>query len=81
VNFSLRHRVQTDSGARPASYAVGTGGSLTQAVSDWDVKLTTHLHLVPILKNAWSYTGISSTPIRHVLMAWCLVKYRHNFTF
>jgi hypothetical protein len=26
-NFSLRHRVHTDSGAHPASYAVGTGGS------------------------------------------------------
>jgi hypothetical protein len=26
-NFSLRHRVQTDSGAHPASYPMGTGGS------------------------------------------------------
>jgi hypothetical protein len=25
-NFSLRHRVQTGSGARPASYPTGTGG-------------------------------------------------------
>jgi hypothetical protein len=27
-NFSLRHRVQTGSGVHPASYPVGTGGSL-----------------------------------------------------
>jgi hypothetical protein len=26
-NFSLRHRVQNGSGARPASYLMGTGGS------------------------------------------------------
>jgi hypothetical protein len=26
-NFSLRHRVQTGSGAHPASYSIGTGGS------------------------------------------------------
>jgi hypothetical protein len=29
------------------------------------------------VKNAWSYT---STP-QYVLMAWCLVKHRDNFTF
>jgi hypothetical protein len=27
VNFSLRHRVQNGSGAQPASYPMGTGGS------------------------------------------------------
>jgi hypothetical protein len=26
-NFSLRHRVQTDSGAHPVSHPMGTGGS------------------------------------------------------
>jgi hypothetical protein len=26
-NFSLRHRVQTGSGAHPGSYPMGTGGS------------------------------------------------------
>jgi hypothetical protein len=40
------------------------------------VKLTTHLHLVPRSKNVWSYTSIP----QHVFMAWCLVKYRDNFT-
>jgi hypothetical protein len=28
-NFSLHHRVQNGSGAHPACYAMGTGGSLT----------------------------------------------------
>jgi hypothetical protein len=27
-NFSLRHRVQTSSGAHPASYPMGSGGPL-----------------------------------------------------
>jgi hypothetical protein len=40
------------------------------------MKLTTHLHLVAISKNAWSYT---STP-QYVFMAWCLVKHKDNFT-
>jgi hypothetical protein len=29
-NFSLHHRVQTGSGAHPASYPMGTGGSFTR---------------------------------------------------
>jgi hypothetical protein len=28
-NFSLRHHVQTGSGAHPASYPMGTGGSFS----------------------------------------------------
>jgi hypothetical protein len=38
------------------------------------VKLTTHLHLVPRSKNAWS---CNSTP-QYAFVAWCLVKYRAN---
>jgi hypothetical protein len=30
--FSLRHRVQSDSGAHPVSYPMGTGGSFPQEV-------------------------------------------------
>jgi hypothetical protein len=41
------------------------------------MKLTTHLHLVPRLKNAWSYTSIPPK----VFMARCFVKHRGNFTF
>jgi hypothetical protein len=42
------------------------------------VKLTTHLQLVPRLKNAWKY---ASTP-HYAFMAWCSVKKEHrdNFT-
>jgi hypothetical protein len=31
VNFSLRHCVQTGSGAHPASYPTGTGGSFPES--------------------------------------------------
>jgi hypothetical protein len=43
-----------------------------------DVKQTTHFHLVPRSKNAWSYT--STHP--NVFMVWCSVKKKHrdNFT-
>jgi hypothetical protein len=42
------------------------------------VKLTTHLHLVPRSKHAWSYT---STP-QYSFVAWCSVKkHRDTFTF
>jgi hypothetical protein len=70
-NFSLHHRVQTGSEAHPASCPMGMGGGR-------GVKLTTHLHLVPRLKNEWSYT---STP-QYAFMAWCSAKrHRDNFTF
>jgi hypothetical protein len=65
------------SGAHPASYPMGTRGSFPRGKSGRGVKLTTHLHLVPRSKNAWSYT---STP-QYAFMAWCLVKHRDNFTF
>jgi hypothetical protein len=40
-NFSL-HRVQNGSGARPASYPVGTGGSFAggKAAEEWNWPLT-----------------------------------------
>jgi hypothetical protein len=36
-NFSLHHRVQTDSGVHPASYTMGTGGSFPagEAAGAW----------------------------------------------
>jgi hypothetical protein len=69
-DFSLRHRVQTDSGAHPASYPIRNKG----------VKLTTHLPLVPRLRirgavsplphtfswrDAWRGTGtiLTFTPV------------------
>jgi hypothetical protein len=41
-NFSLHHRVQKDSGSRPASYPVGTIGSFPEgkAVGTWSWPLT-----------------------------------------
>jgi hypothetical protein len=41
------------------------------------VKLTTHLHLVPRPKNAWSHISIP----QYAFMAWCLVMHRDSFTF
>jgi hypothetical protein len=41
-NFSLLHRVRTDSGAHPASYSIGTGGSFPgiKAAEAWSWPLT-----------------------------------------
>jgi len=41
-NFSLRHRVQTGSGAHPASYITGTGCSFPEgtAAKAWSWPLT-----------------------------------------
>jgi hypothetical protein len=44
-NFPLLHRVQTGSGAHPASYVMGTKCYLPRRSSGQDVKLTTRLHL------------------------------------
>jgi hypothetical protein len=74
---SLRHHVQTSSGAHPVSCpikegekAVTLGVKLPGRESD---------HSPPSIaefKNVWSYT---STP-PYVFMAWYLVKQRENFT-
>jgi hypothetical protein len=42
------------------------------------VKLTTHLHLVPRSRNAWSYTSIPPIRLHGVVLS---LKYRDNFTF
>jgi hypothetical protein len=34
-------------GHNPASYLMGTGGSLPEGCSGWCIKMTTHLNLVP----------------------------------
>jgi len=41
------------------------------------MKLSTHLHLVPLSKNMWSYTSTS----QYVSIGRFLVKHRENFTF
>jgi hypothetical protein len=58
-NFFLQHRVQNGSGTHLASYPMGNEGSFPGDIDGWGVKPTTNLHLVPMSKNAWSYT---STP-------------------
>jgi hypothetical protein len=68
-NFS-RHRVQTSSGAHPTSYPMGARGGR-------GLKLTTHRHIVPRSR----MRGAIRLLPQYVLMAWCLVKHRDNFTF
>jgi len=47
-NFSLRHHVQTYSGAYPVPYPMGTG-EVPRGQSDRNVELITYLHLLPRL--------------------------------
>jgi hypothetical protein len=47
THFSILHSVQTGSGAHPASYPMGTMGSLAGGESSIDMKLTIHHHLMP----------------------------------
>jgi hypothetical protein len=63
-NFSLHHRVQTGSGAHPASYPLVTRGSFPGGEADHSPPSSVEV------KNAWSYT---STP-HHTSMTWCSVK-------
>jgi hypothetical protein len=56
-NFSLNHCIQNGSGARPASYPMGTSGSFLEVKRPG--READHFHLVPRSKNEWSYT---STP-------------------
>jgi hypothetical protein len=46
-SFSLRHRVQANSEAHPASYPMGIGCSFSDKERGRGVMLTTHLHLTP----------------------------------
>jgi hypothetical protein len=66
THFSLHHRVQTVSGSHEASYTMGTGVSFP-GVKRQNMKLTTHLHLVPRLRLR-SRRGV-------------VFKHKDNFTF
>jgi len=80
-NFSLYHRVRTDSAFYPASYPMGTRGSFPgdKVIDAW--KLTTHLHLVPRSR----MRGAIHPRPQYASMAWCSVKRKHRdnptFTF
>jgi hypothetical protein len=69
-NFTLRHRVQTESGVHITFYTTGTGGSFAgdKVGREADHSLLPNFEV----KNAWSYTSTSL----YVFAVWCLVKYR-----
>jgi hypothetical protein len=68
---SLRQRVQTGSGAHPASYKIGTGG---------------YLHGGKLPGREADHSPPSSSEVKnastppYVFMARCLIKHRDNFT-
>jgi len=68
---SLCHCVQTSSGAHPASYPMGTGGSFQGCGGKHSLPSSAEV------KNLWSYTASPS----YVFMALCLGKHRGNFAF
>jgi len=73
-NFS-RHRVQTGSGAHPASYPRGSGGFFpgSKAAGAWSWPLTSIQFRSQIMRGA-------IPPLhQYVSMAWCLVKHSENF--
>jgi len=72
---SPRHRVQTGSGAHSAFHPIGTRTVSLGVKWGWEVKRTTHLHILPRLRIPGA---VPSLP-RHVFMAWCLVTYRLLF--
>jgi hypothetical protein len=70
-NFSLYYRVQTDSGAHPASYPMGTRSSFPEGEADHSPPSNAEV------KNEWSYT---STPKNSSWRgAW--LKHKEDFTF
>jgi hypothetical protein len=86
-DFSSNLCVQTGTGAHPASYTVGTGGSFRWGKSGRGVMLTTHPLPVPRLRKSRSYTSTHpNAPLRSVtgplyLYLWghiTLLYDRHN---
>jgi hypothetical protein len=73
--FSLRHCVQTSSGAHPASHPVGTG-VLSSGVNRPRHEVDLSPPCIEVT-NVWSY---NSTP-PYVFMVSRLVKHRENFIF
>jgi hypothetical protein len=68
-NSPLHHHVQTDAGAYPASYPVGTR-SYNSGYSSRGVKLTTYFHLEP---RSRMHGAIPPLP-QYAFMPWCLVE-------
>jgi hypothetical protein len=71
-NFSLRHRVQTGSGAKPLSYPMGTGALFSPATKRPGRETDHSSPSSAEIKYAWSYTSTSP----YVFMAWYLHTHR-----
>jgi hypothetical protein len=56
-DFSSNLCIETNSGAHPASYKIGTGGSFPRGKGGWGVMSTTHPLPVPRLRKSRSYTS------------------------
>jgi hypothetical protein len=64
------------SGAHPASYPMGTGGSFRGGkVAGGEAD-----HSPPLVPRSRMHGAIPPLP-QYVFMAWCLLKHRDNFTF
>jgi hypothetical protein len=73
-NFCLYYRVQDGSGTHPASYPMRTGGVLSLGVK-WPGR-----EAGPSSPRSRMRGAIPPLP-QHVIIAWCLVKHKDNFTF
>jgi len=69
--FLFYKKVQTCSGAHPASCSIGTNGPFLQDKVVVGMRLITHLHLVPRLRMSGGYTSSSSIQLYGM--------YRDNF--
>jgi hypothetical protein len=67
--------VQTGSGANPASCSKDTRGSCPVVRQPLRIKLTTHLHLMPV-KNKWRYTSIPPTCLHDADREDCISVYQ-----
>jgi hypothetical protein len=57
------------SGAHPASYPMGNGGSFPGGKAARRVMLTNDLHLAPRSKNEWSYTSAPLIRLHGVVLS------------
>jgi hypothetical protein len=77
-SFSPHHRVQTESGAHPASYPMCTSGyfhGVKQLGREADQSLPSSAEV----KNEWGYS--STPPVRFYGLVPRLKKHRDNFTY
>jgi hypothetical protein len=70
-DFSLRHRIQTGTGARLASYSMATRGSFPRGVLT-----NTRRNVVPMLRMRGAITLL----LQYVFKEWCLAEDMGNFT-